>query len=337
MSTNDNWLDRQNQQRADYKNLNGTIRKAQLCQLLCTEYVKLIIILLIFVLIVPPLTYFFIIDEGTISQPSAETCMVNDMFKVPCGRQNLTQKQCWSLMCCFDPKHKDCYHSIPSRYFYVKSDKVNIYETSIEKSPFDTKMVHDVFFTVNEKSENEVNLKLGMYKKGNSFSYEDYSADLKKNYEVQLHNSELSVEIFRNGTKELLLSTSRGPLIVSETYLEWTFYLTGAYLFGVNQNLIKVHDNKTFKKVLYKNKLDHYSIPTIWAYSQGKFHAITISHDGPLEITIKPSNLVILRSLTLDNIEVDLNIGPTPKMLHDQLMKQTQLPPYWTMGTHICR
>lgn len=337
MSTNDNWLDRQNQQRVDYKNINTNFRKTQFCHLLCTEYVKVISILLIFILTVPPLTYFFIIDEGTIPVPSAETCMVHDMFKVPCGRENLTQEQCWSLMCCFDPKHKDCYHSIPSKYFYVKTDKANLYETLIEKSPFGTKMVHNVSFTVSEKSENEVILKLGVYKEDNSLSFGNDTVDINKNYYVQFQNNELSVEILRKGTNELLLSTFRGPLIVSERYLEWTFYLTGAYLFGVNQNLIRVSDNETFKKVLYKNKLDHYSIPTIWAYSKGKFHSITISHDGPLEITIKPSNLIILRSLTLDNIEVDLNIGHTPKMLHEQLVKQIQVPPYWTMGTHICR
>lgn len=334
MDTKDNWLDRQNQQRADYKNISGNIRRTQFYQLICTEYVKIIILLLVFILIVPPLTYFSIIDEGTFPLSSEETCMVHDTFKVPCGKGNLTREQCWSLLCCFDPKHKDCYHSIPSRYFYVKSG--NIYKTSIEQSPIGTKMLRNVSFIVSEQSENDVILKLGKCKSDN-LSFGADSLVENKNYEVRFHNNKLSVEIFRKDTNELLLSTSRGPLIVSENYMEWTFYLSGTYLFGVNQNLIRIRDNKTFKKVFYKNKLDHYSIPTIWAYSKGKFHGVSISHEGPLELTIKSSNLVILRSLTPGNIEINLIVGYTPKMMHDQLMTQTQLPPYWTMGTHICR
>lgn len=336
MSDNDNWLNQQNDKRTDYQNGNKFVRKRDVYQVVCSKYVKIWAILAVFVVTIPALVYYLAIDNGSFPLPPMDTCMVHKMFRVPCGKANLTRDECWRLSCCFDPKEKDCYHSIPSRYNYVKSKSPNIYETRIEKSPLGTKTVKKVSFIVTEKDENVVNIKLGVFNDNNSVLVGDY-ATVNKSYDVRMDHNELGVEIFRKGSGELLLSTYKGPLIVSDKYLEWTLFPGMGLLFGVNRNLIEVPRGKTFKQVFYKNKLDHYSIPTLWLFSRGKTHGISIIHEGPLEIIIKESNVVIMRSLTLDDIEIEVFVGDTPKKLHYQRATIEKWMPFWTMETHLCR
>lgn len=339
MSANVNWLDKQNQQRLDYQNVDKPVRRRKILDIACSKYVKVWAILAIFALVVPALVYYFTFDEGIFPVPPGVTCMVQETFRVPCGKVNLTKEECWSLSCCFDQKESECYHSLPSRYFYVKSEDSNVYETFQRKSPLGTRTKKKVFFAVSEKSENVVGIKLAVYNDSGTESFEHGSSVVNKMYDIRVKEKELAVEICRKDTQEGLLSTDKGPLIVSDWYLEWTLYLTNANgsLFGINQTLIQTNKWEKFTKVFYKNKLDHYSLPALWAYSKGKFSGVSISHEGPLEITVLPSNLIILRSLTLDNIEIEVDAGHTPKMLHDQFRNTTKMPPYWAMETHICR
>lgn len=336
MSVNDNWLDHQNEQRVDYRNVNKFVQKRGIYQLLTSKYIKIWAMLAVIVITIPPLVYYFVIDDGSFPLLPKETCMVQERFRVPCGRVNLTREECWNLMCCFDPYDKKCYHSIPSKYNYVKSESKNIYETSIEKSPLGTTAVKKLFFIVTEKDENVVNIKLGVYNnKKNIFVTNDVVVN--KTYDVHIDKNELEVQIFRKGSNEVLLSTSKGPLIASDQYLEWTIFLGNGILFGVNRDFIELDNGKTFKKVFYKNKWDHCSTPTFWLFSKGKTHGVSVIHDGPLEITIMQSNVVIMRSLTLDNIEIELDVGDTPKKLHDQRTTIEKGTPFWVLEPQLCR
>lgn len=338
MNTNDNWLDSQNQQRPDYQNLDKpSKRRRGIYELVCSKYMKAWAILAVFVLTIPTLVYYFTIDVGSYVGTPKVTCLIRNGFRVPCGRENLTHEDCRKLLCCFDMRQKQCYHSLPSWYNYEKSDDGCVYETFMKQSPFGTETVKKVFFTVQDKSENTVRIKLEVYEGNNSVEFLDASVVLDRNYVVQIEEKALTIDIFRNKTNELLLTTAKGPLIVSNEYLEWSLYLSNGSLFGINQTLIDLTNEQKFRKVLYKNKFDHYSIPVFWGYSSGKFHAVTIFHDGPLEVTVTSSKLVLLRSLTLDSVEIEVDVGHTPKMLHDQLMKTSKVPPFWVLENHICR
>ncbi|XP_023013554.2 lysosomal alpha-glucosidase [Leptinotarsa decemlineata] len=283
-----------------------------------------------FAIIIPILVYYFVVDLGTYISIDSFTCLVNESFRVSCGKVDITSEDCVSVGCCFDSKVNFCYHYLPSRYSYDHDGTNHV--VSRRKTPFGTKAIDKLKITVNELNSDQVSVTLHGV---NSSVVSDTLPN--KNYRVTKVKEKLMVEIYRNTTGELLLSTTKGPLIASDDYWEWTLYLTNQSLFGLNQTLISLKRNSNFSMVLYHNKNNHHSLPTFWAYTKGKFHGVSIKHDGPLEITILPSYLIVMRSLTGGNIELKLSLGPTPKLLHDQQLSVSKLPPFWMMGVHICR
>lgn len=330
-----NWLSEQNDQRSDYKEVKDPFKKKKFYDILCSKYLKSYVFFTVFVLVVPIGVYYFVVDRGSYPISSTATCMIVNNFRVSCGRDKWKKVECLKHHCCFDSSNNECYHSLPSFYSYVKTGDSNVYEASMKKSPLNTNCMKQVALVVNEKTENVVRIKLEVFDKNKTI--EKGSVIENKNYEVIVEQNTLSVDILRKGSKEPLLSTSKGPLIFSENYTEWTLYLSNGTLFGFNQTLISLRKDETFRKVLYKGRSDHYSEPIFWVYTKKKFHGVSIFHEGPLEIIVLSSNLVILRSLITDNIEVEVYLGTTPKDLHNQLVKTITVPQSWTMEPHVCR
>ncbi|XP_018572083.1 lysosomal alpha-glucosidase-like [Anoplophora glabripennis] len=320
------------QHRDDYEDDGKFKKKVTLRTILCNKTVKGWIFLTIFAASVPILVYYFVIDQGTYDDDDSYTCLVQENFRVPCGKFNITRNECESVQCCYDRSTQICYHYLPSRYSYDIDEETETYMASQSTTPFGTDSLQKLKMSINEIDENKVSVVLFQ----DEVNVEDHYLDTEKNYKVNLVKEKLMVEVYRTNN-DLLLTTAKGPLIASDTYWEWSFYLTNHSLFGLNKTLISVPVNTTFTKVLYKNDIDHSSLPVLWAYGNKKFHGVIIKHDGPLEITILPSNLVILRSLTGDSLELELSVGPTPKFLHDQQTQNVTLPPLWALQTHMCR
>ncbi|KAG5893095.1 hypothetical protein JTB14_024296 [Gonioctena quinquepunctata] len=287
--------------------------------------------LVLFAFLIPILVYYFVVDRGTYTELDTYTCLVNETFRVSCGKVNITANECYEVNCCYDKKTEACYHFLPSRYSYDSDE--GEYVVSYPKTPLGTKSINKMKLSVEEINSNKVRIILH----DQNTPVETQTLTETKNYVVKQAQEKLIIEIFREEGKECILSTAKGPLIASENYWEWTLYLTDDFLFGLNQTLITLTENSNFSTVIYKNKNDHHSLPIFWAYNKGKFHGVVIKHDGPLEIKILPSYLIVLRSITGGNIELELSVGPTPKEVHDQQVGVSSLPPYWTLGIHLCR
>lgn len=107
-------------------------------------------------------------------------------------------------------------------------------------------------------------------------------------------------------------------------------------MFGLGE--ITFPENATYKKVIYKNSDDHITIPAFVAVQNGSYHGALIEHDGPLEVAVLPSQLVVLRGLVGEYFGVVVSMGPTPKdVVVQQRQVEYRIPPYWTLGAHICR
>ncbi|XP_060526956.1 lysosomal alpha-glucosidase-like [Cylas formicarius] len=284
----------------------------------------------IFALVCPVVLYYFIIERGIHNEPTTYSCLLNSTFRVPCGKTDVTQEECESIDCCYNATAHVCYHYIPSKYGYeMQSD--GAYKTAQKTSPYESKTVDSVKVTIVEHTEDSVSVILH----DESQAIEPNSLE-NKNYGVEITDSPLSVRVW-DSDKHTIFNTIYGPLIASEKYWEWTMLLTNETLFGLDRNRIRLEGNESLTKVIYNNRKDHSTTPVFWAYQQGKFHGCAIRHDGPLEITILSSNLIILRSLVGKKIELKLTLGPTPQNLHDRMMETFVLHPPWTLGTHICR
>lgn len=73
------------------------------------------------------------------------------------------------------------------------------------------------------------------------------------------------VEVYRKLDNTLLFSTARGPLIATNNYLEWSFYLNGTFLAGLGQLPLEQTD-----KLLLMNNADNFTAPFVLAYSKLK-------------------------------------------------------------------
>lgn len=157
-----------------------------------------------------------------------------------------------------------------------------------------------------------------------------------RNYKLDIKTTEMGVEIHRNdSSKDMILTTTHGPTIVSKKYWEWTLNLNTKNLYGLDNFYFE--ENTTITRVIYHNDKNHGVLPRFMAEVNGNFHGVLIDHDGPIEITVLPSKLIILRMLSEQKVTIRLNLGPTPRDIWKQQHEVCQLPPYWFLGVHLCR
>lgn len=292
---------------------------------------RIFVLFLIFALAVPILVFYFVIDQRDYTTPDySYTCSIESSYMVSCGRVNVSADECENIHCCFDFTSGGCYHSLPSRYGYNQPQNGE-YIPSLSQTPFGSKTLSKLKLSVIEVNSHKVKVIIHTPNE----VYEENSVP-EKQYQVRLQNDTLGVEIFRKETNELLLTTMRGPLIASDGYWEWNFQLTDKLLFGLGE--VKLEENKTITKVIYKNRNDHNTLPNFMGYTEGLFHGVVVEHDGPLEVIVLPSKLIVLRSLAEDRIILNLCIGPTPSDVVKQMrLYEPTPPPYWVLGAHICR
>lgn len=87
-----------------------------------------------------------------------------------------------------------------------------------------------------------------------------HSIDVK--YLYKIYSPEMFIEINRKSDNKTLLSSARGPLIASEDYFEWSFYLSSAELMGFDELALKEG-----QRILINN--EHSSvIPYVLAYGE---------------------------------------------------------------------
>ncbi|CAH0553565.1 unnamed protein product [Brassicogethes aeneus] len=297
-------------------------------KLLKSALFKGLICLIIFATVVPVLMFYFLIDQNVHNVPVTHTCVVNRTFRVTCGKANITQRKCLELNCCFDVDV--CFHYLPSKYsFNVDKNKEN--KPSYANTPYGTKSLPSVDLSVKELDEHRVLVKL---KRG---SEKEDEGPKFGNLNITKSDNPVMVEIKKNDTT--LFTTAKGPLIMSETYWEWTIYLTKDSLYGLGETQIKLEKGTNLSKVIYPNKFNHNTPPVIWAKQGDTFHGVIIRHDGPLEITILSSNLIVLRGLTPSDVEIEFALGTNLSFLR-QLQNNFSVDiSEWDelVKTHLCR
>ncbi|GAB0086331.1 P-type domain-containing protein [Sergentomyia squamirostris] len=156
-------------------------------------------------------------------------------------------------------------------------------------------------------------------------------------YTFEFFQPVVYIEFRRKKDNSLLLTTSRGPLIAAENYLEWTFFLGSHHLFGLGE----LNLEPGFKSILLNNHLTN-AVPFILAQNvtTKMFHGIYITSPYPVEIEITKSYLVIIRAIFDMSFQIDVLCGPTIDDMMNQLSEVTGLIskhyPAWQLGLHIC-
>ncbi|KAL3268378.1 hypothetical protein HHI36_007494 [Cryptolaemus montrouzieri] len=297
------------------------------------EKIIFVVLLMALMLVLPFLLYLCIFDDGDFSKQMQRQCAVDSIYRITCGKENISNTECNNISCCFEPATNSCYHSEPSNYYYYRDS--GSFVPSLENTPLGFPSLDTLSITVIEEPE-----MLRIFLNG-SHPSKTYFADNTSKFDI-VKSDKLSVTVFRKGTNEMLFTSLNGPLIASKEYLEWTFQLTNTsgIMFGLGELNIDLDENSTLTKIIYKNQDDHNTLPIFMAYSNGKYHAAKIMHEGALQVTILPSNLVLLRNLLGKILEIQILDGPTPRDIYKKIRNEetsSNLISEWGLGLHICR
>lgn len=272
------------------------------------------------------------------SEDAKHACPYNVGKQITCGSQRTTEKDCLSRNCCHNVTDRSCVHTIPSYYIYNIDDETDdgiLLKSDMEFTPFG-RTAHAAFLNYKPISEKELLISLSdkfdrsMFKIPKRIkSNTDYIVKTSK-------DTKMGVEVTRISNKEIILSTSNGPTIVSERYLEWSVNLNCDHLYGMD--FLRAPDDVTTTRVLYKNEKDHSSVARFMAHRNGSFHGLEVVHNGLLEVTILPSRLIVLRLLSGEDLKLRLLTGPSPQEVIKQFGDATRAKvPYWALGVHMCR
>ena len=317
-----------------YENEEKESKKAKLIRMIRNEKYQLFLFFFLFVLFVPVLMYYFMTPRGMDGQQF--TCLMNNTFRVPCGRVNLTREECQKIECCFDDDNSECFHYLPSKYNYRRDEdgdgENDIFTSTRKVTPFGNNSTQKLFLRTT--TEDDYTLKITVSK--NNIPGDTGENNTSEIFQKILNQEGLlNVLVRRKINGSLLLTTELGPLIFSKNYTEWSFFI-GEHLFGLDE--LYFTNNETKKTFIYKNRNDNLVLPAFMAYNNGTYHGLVIQNTSPMEIMVLPSKLIVVRSLGSDDISVILTVGLTPK---DVMMRQRnftfKMPPDWILRPQICR
>ncbi|XP_017774708.1 PREDICTED: lysosomal alpha-glucosidase-like [Nicrophorus vespilloides] len=279
----------------------------------------------IIAVVVPVLVYYYSNDYLGEVDPKP-ICVQSKKFRVPCG--NYTYTECIANLCCYDDDDLFCFHSLPSAYNYKRLDKSEKFERTQYATPYKNPMYREMKVSYIENNENFLTVAMhGLDVEVTETVVPD------KNYEVQPINNSLVAEV-RRDTGQLILTTSLGPMIASDHYWIWTVHLSDNHLFGFGELLL--NHTEIVTKVIYRNRNDHNTLPVFLAEEKGLFHGLSIRNRGPLEVSVLPSNLIVIKSLVGERIDLDLFLGPTAKDVMQQMRKPKPKLKEWFLKPHFC-
>lgn len=141
-----------------------------------------------------------------------------------------------------------CYHSMPSRYQYFttyQNESLRNLESSVERTPFRNVLTSSLQLILQEKSSNRLRIQIG--KSVDEVNVKNESSI----FSYRINEAEFTLDIYKNNSGKLLLTTKYGAFIASKGYFEWSLLIKNATkLYGLGQFPIKSHP---FKRLLLHN------------------------------------------------------------------------------------
>lgn len=106
--------------------------------------------------------------------------------------------------------------------------------------------------------------------------------DARQVLSVQINAPEFSITVTRANDKKIpLLTTARGPLIVTETYWELTLYLGKIKLYALDSTTVNGTTNWIY------NSPSSHKIPTfLGVNTEGEAVGCYLDYKGPLEVQV---------------------------------------------------
>ncbi|XP_059621205.1 lysosomal alpha-glucosidase-like [Phlebotomus argentipes] len=316
--------------------------------ILLNKAFRVVVLLFLAATVIPVFVYLLVFSReiGPLEYDRNQvgTCGHLSSLHVPCGISNITSQHCLERGCCYSQRD-ECYHSLPSRHQYYNPSYItpNLamqLEPLRWVTPLGVPALPHMQLAIEAISDARARLRV--WNPGaspipvdavNAESPEGNSTE----YSYRIFQPVVYAEFRRKSDDSLLLTTSRGPLISAQNYLEWSFFLGTHHLFGLGD----LHLQPGFRVVLLNNETTN-AVPFILAHNATTqtYHGIYLSAPYPVEVEITESYLVIVRAIFSMSFHVEILCGPTIGHVMSQLSQVIEhIPmhlPSWFYGLHIC-
>ncbi|XP_055696032.1 probable maltase-glucoamylase 2 isoform X2 [Lutzomyia longipalpis] len=338
-------LRRQKEKKNYRKGIQPERETALIHVILLNKAFRVIVLLFLAATVIPIIVYLMVFSReiGPLEYDRNQvgTCGHLKSLHVSCGLKSISENFCLLRGCCFT-RRDGCYHTLPSRHqyynpSYITSNLTKELQPLRDVTPLGVAAISYLQLVIEPLSNDRARLYVWNPTTKQNPVYPEAIGNESTSYIYHIFQPVIYAEFRRRVDDSLLVITSRGPLIVAQNYLEWSFYLGTHILFGLGD----LHLQPGFKTIILNNEAND-AIPFILAYNATTemFHGIYINAPYPVEVEITESYLVIVRAIFDTSFHIDVLCGPTIGNLMDQLMEQTEQNlhplPNWFFGFHIC-
>uniref|UniRef100_A0A182R4X0 P-type domain-containing protein n=1 Tax=Anopheles funestus TaxID=62324 RepID=A0A182R4X0_ANOFN len=316
--------------------------------LLLNKTIRLFVVLGLASVVIPAFAYLFFfskeIGHGN-KRDIIGTCGHPTLYHIPCGYPyNLTRNECHLMGCCYTSL-ATCYHSLPSEHQYIIGSDWATGEPAILTphrlvTPYEKSALKEVRFDVSVTEDTGGRFRFLLSKMDENqepppatiASTKLETADLQ----VQVYSPTFFIEVKRKIDHEVIFSTARGPLVVTDNFIEWTLHLGADILFGLGRAYLEPGT-----KYLLLNNQNTSAVPIIMGYNLKLklFNGLMFNTPGLTEVEIVGSRLIIVRAQLGESFDLQFLPGPTPAMLYRQskaILQNQYTPPFWAYGVHVC-
>lgn len=324
---------------------------------LCKRAVKLNVIVLYLIY-----SFFAFVESGANLEnkdkfdchpdPGSYTQIKDDCYKRNCCFQPLPSLSPINTPLCFFPVDYNGYVLEKSWTSGSTISCTAIRQTSSGWPNDALKIRVDIFSESNTRLRIKIsNSEKGRYEVPIDLFHSD-TKSLNPHYNVSFSKSPFGIKVIRKSDKEVLFDTSirQAPLIFSDQFIQISTRLPSGILYGLGE-----HEADFLKNASAGRKQFSFwardQPPTVGSNLYGthpyflskgnssNFHGVFLLNSNAMDIDIQPTPALTFRTIG-GILDLFIFTGPRPDQVisdFQNLIGRTFLPPYWSLGYHLCR
>ncbi|XP_034941549.1 lysosomal alpha-glucosidase-like [Chelonus insularis] len=170
------------------------------------------------------------------------------------------------------------------------------------------------------------------------------------NYRFQMDNSKPGFRIWRSNNQKSVVfdSLTAGGFIFSNQFLQMSTLLSSSHIYGLGEHRNNLKLNTTWQTLTLFNRdqapIEHSNLygshPFYLVVEQtGDCYGVLFLNSNAMDIILQPTPALTFRS-TGGIFDLYFFMGPTPADVlaqYTQIVGKPFMPPYWSLGFHLCR
>uniref|UniRef100_A0A3Q2LHS8 Maltase n=1 Tax=Equus caballus TaxID=9796 RepID=A0A3Q2LHS8_HORSE len=170
-------------------------------------------------------------------------------------------------------------------------------------------------------------------------------------YHIEVTHIPFSIKIMRTSNKRVLLDTSIGPLLFAQQYLQLSFRLPSANVYGLGEHVHQQYrHNMTWKTwpIFTRDATPTEGMNNLYGAhtfflcledTSGSSFGVFLLNSNAMEVTLQPAPAITYRT-TGGILDFYVFLGNTPEQVvqeYLELVGRPFLPSYWSLGFQLSR